>query len=202
VDVQDLGLYFIVLSAAVVLNLSISFAPWNLFFLVGAGIGLVVFYSGFRSGNGLDFGSLSSGSSERKLVVEPVDAPSRINEKVRDKEGFKRLNLEKTGRSSTKIHTDTEDVKIDGDTNLMFGIIAQPKRMHTKEYVAYILDLSEDRIRKYDSQTYSTNERLQPFKGKYSWLTARGTDSKGFEDEQEDSGRVNVNVNNTRGENQ
>lgn len=192
-QLKDLTVYFFVLTAFIIGNLSFTFMPWNAFIVLTGAVTAVAAYAYVDLGG--SFQSLSMGK-DRELKVEPVEAPTQINRKARESEMWKMIDLEKTGKSSTKIHVDTQDVRIDGDkTNLMFGIIGMAKHGRNKQYVAYIYDLHEDRIRKYDSQRYESGERVQPFKGKYSWLTARGLERQVMGADDSDGSRVVINQN-------
>lgn len=189
-QLKDLTLYFFVLTGFVLVNLGFTFMPWNIFASLAAALTLVAGYAYFDLGGG--FQGINLGKN-RELKVEPEKAPEHINKKAGRNEMWMKLDLEKTGKSSRKIHVDTQDVRIDGnETNFMFGIIGMAKNADN-QYVSYILDLNEDRIRKYDSERYEPGERIQPFEGKYSWLTARGLERSTLEEG--DSSRVVINQN-------
>lgn len=176
VALRDIGIYFIALTVFTVINLSFTFMPWNAFLVISIAVSLVALYAKYD----LSHSSVLSGSrNSRTLEVEPAEAPEKINEKASRNEMWKKIDLDKSSKSSSKVHVDTQEVRINGEeTNFMFGIIGRAKEPYNNQYISYIYDLTEDRIRKYDSQTYDAEERIQPFEGKYSWLTARGVEKQ------------------------
>lgn len=192
VAVRDIGIFSGALLIFAVVNLSVTFMPWPAFFSIAAVVSVVGAYAKFDLKGGLSRFS----SSQESLSVDPVEAPQRINEKARQNSLYKQIDLEKTGRSSTKVHVDTQEVRVDGEQkNFMFGIIGKAKNPYRNEYIAYIYDLDQDRIRKYDSQRYSAGDRIQPFEGKYSWLTARGVQKTRLESKEVDEPQVVIEQN-------
>lgn len=183
------GLLFVFL----LVNLSIELVPWNYVIVLGGGVGVVALYAKY------DLGSSFNRKSRRDVKVEPYEAPQKINEKVARSQGYKKIDLEKTGSSSKTFHVDTQEVEIHGDErNLMFGVVGRAANPYQdNQIVAYIYDLHEDRIRKYSSHRYTGQSRIQPFEGKHSWLQAEGISRKTIEDTDDRSNPSVVVENNT-----
>lgn len=120
------------------------------------------------------------------MKVKPVEAPKKLNKKVLESSGYRPLNLDKTHDDNRDFHTDSRWVRVDGEKHLMYGIIGRPRNTKKREILAYIYDLSDDQIRKYSGDIHDPEERVKPFKGKYSWLQAEGVTAK-----RKESGRGN-----------
>ncbi|WP_276273560.1 hypothetical protein [Haloarcula litorea] len=120
------------------------------------------------------------------MKVKPVEAPKKLNKKVLKASGYRPLNLDKTHDDNRDFHTDSRWVRVDGEKHLMYGIIGRPRNTKKREILAYIYDLSDDQIRKYSGDIHDPEGRINPFKGKYSWLQAEGVTAK-----RKESGRGN-----------
>lgn len=175
---NDIRFLTVIFVGVIALNFTYNIVPWKVFFLLGGATGAVALFAKYDLNE--KFGSRKT----RELEVEPVDAPKKINQKVNNAEGYKKIDLEKTGEASRNLHTDTQSVRVDGeDKNLMFGIVGWAENPYkNNQILAYIFDLHEGRIRKYSSQRYTGQSRLQPFEGKHSWLQAEGISDKTIKD--------------------
>jgi hypothetical protein len=188
INFNDIRLIAGLLFAFLLVNYSLNLIPWNYVLLIGVSVLAVGVYAKYDIGKGLKSGG------DRDLKVEPSEAPKRINEKASGVPAYKKLDLEKVGLSSRKIHIDTQEVRLDGEKkNLMFGIVGSAENPYKdNQIVAYIYDLHEDRIRRYDSYKYTGQSRIQPFEGKHSWLQAEGISRKVVDEDQKSSPNVVV----------
>ena len=182
--VKDLGIYGVILIVLLVGNSFFEVIPWYPHFagLVGL-LGLLVVYSEVYDGTGIDFtfsgfSTGSSGSSGPELEVEPVDAPEELNKKVRDSLSYRALKLDKTSEDNLDYYVDTQTVDINGSEKFVMGLVGKPRNHEYGELIAYIYNLTDDRIEQYNGQVKDIKGRVQPFENKHTWFKTRGVNAK------------------------
>lgn len=177
----DLRNYGIVLIVGIILNSFIDVVPWFPHFggLVALLLGILLYDKAGGEGFDFTFSSIGPGqdnSSGVDLQVEPVEAPEKLNQKVRDHPGRRELNIDRTDRDNLDYYDEYREVTINGEEKGVWGVIGRPRNPSYGELIAYIYDLSEDRIRRYQGNVQGVEGRIQPFND-YTWLSVRGRDA-------------------------
>jgi hypothetical protein len=178
--VKDLGIYGVTLIFIVVINSYINIFPWWAMGGFVVLLGVVLLYYG-KGGDGIDFtfSGIDSGqdsSDDLQVLVDPDEAPEKLNEKVRNHPARKELQIDRTNRDSTDYKEEAREVTINGKEKLFWGVIGRPRSSRFSEKCRYIYNLTNDRIYAYDADIKSIEGRLEPFYG-YKWLTVRGRDA-------------------------
>jgi len=177
-DVRNFGF---ILIAAFVLNSFLEIVPvFPHLLVIFCGLTALFLYKRF-DGDGIDFtfSGFDPGKSDDsgpEVLVEPVEAPQKLNKKVRDRPGRRELNLDKTDRDNLDFYDEAREVSINGKEKLIWGVVGYPNNPKYGELIAYIYNLSDDRIMRYKGNVQSVEGRIQPFKD-YTWFTARGFNS-------------------------
>jgi hypothetical protein len=122
-----------------------------------------------------DEGSL--GSDRKPAKIKVAEAPQRLNQKVADIPGWRRINLDHTNDDHRSYRLRRKWVEVNGVEHKMVGIVGRPPNADKREMVAYIYDLSEDEIDDYSGEIYDPKRRIRPFDGKHSWLVIEGSAS-------------------------
>jgi hypothetical protein len=122
-----------------------------------------------------DEGSL--GSDRKPAKIKVAEAPQRLNRKVADKPGYRRINIDDTNDDNLDFRVSRKWVEVKGVEHKMLGIVGRPPKAKKREMLAYIYDLSEDEIDEYSGEIYDPQRRIRPFDGKHSWLVIEGSAS-------------------------
>lgn len=177
--------------ALVLSNLQYNWMNWNYALIVAAAIGFIGFYSSQMGYLNRFLSGIQRNTEENpgiQLKVEPLEALQRLNEKIEGGSGYKKIDIDTTGESSRKTYTDTQIREWDGEKHFLYGIISMPQQQGIREYIAYIYDLTDDRIMKYSSDIWDGESRVQPFKGKHSWFKVEGLNIQDIQDQQSGGG--------------
>lgn len=177
VELKDFLAMTLPAAALVLTNFHYNWMSWNYTLIVAAAIGFTGFYSSQMGYLNQFLSSIPKNQKEHQgivLKVEPEQAMEKLNEKIRDSPGYKTIDTDTTGESSRKTYTDTQIREWDGEKHFLYGIISMPQNPGIREYIAYIYDLTDDRIMKYSSDIWKGESRVQPFKGKGSWFRVEG----------------------------
>ena len=175
---RDVKIFGIALIGFLILNSFFELLPW---FPHAAGIlfvftGLFLYYKFGGSGVDFTFSGVTPGSTDDsgpRVLVEPEDAPQELNKKVRDKPARRELDINKTDRANLNFYDEAREVSINGKDKLIWGVVGHPKNTRYNELIAYIYNLSDNRIMRYKGKVQSVEGRIQPFSD-YTWFTARG----------------------------
>lgn len=178
-DVRNYGVLLIIL---VIGNSVIEIIPWFPHFagLVTLLAGIFVYYKAGGDGIDFTFSGVATGSdspSEIDLEVEPVEAPAELNKKVRDHPARRELMIDNTDRDNLDYYEEYREVTINGKEKGVWGVVGRPRDSSYSELIAYIYDLSENRIRRYKGNVQSIEGRIQPFHD-HTWLSVRGVSAK------------------------
>ena len=169
---------------AAILNSIFNFFPWYPDMIVVFGVlgGLLLLDKKGWTGldvlsPGMNLGGSSSGRPEMKF--EPIEAPEKLNEKIRQKGSVhKEINLDYTDGDSLDYYQDKKKKRVDGDQCWLIGIIGRAKGGQYGEVVAYVYDITNDDIEKYNPNVRNPEGRVQPFPDEHGWLIAEGITGK------------------------
>lgn len=158
--------------------------------LLVAAVGIIYWFDpDFLSKKSL---SRSTGSG---LAVDPNEALEWLqNTHIPSTEGHRKLDLDKTSRKNTKLHTRIQKVNENGEEKVKFGVVGRPLNQFDREMIAYVVHCDEGWA-EYSGNLHTAEDRLDPFNGKHVWMRNAGYKAKvQDEDDKERAGGTGVNI--------
>ena len=136
-------------------------------------------------------------------AIRPSEAWHFVNQRVQEleEEGkvhpYRKINLDRSDKENLKVNQDTIKATIEGKETRITALKGRPKNQRQREMVCFVVDLAEPAIEDYSGDLETSEERENPFNGKYGFHLAEGGATE--MDEKNEAGTI-VNINDRKNE--